>query len=229
MSAFLKDVAMKVRAHMNDLDAARYVYTTDALYPKINSSMLGTIATRLRLGQTYLSGAVSFDTSSYRWKLPSGVEYTNIRQAHTQGRGRDLEIIAYEKMMTRYNNIIDPSKVTGYPIECAFWELPDQSVEMWLFPWPYNADKVDLMESLLPTSVSQDEDVIPLDAEGIEGLAYDVAAELVQMANAEKLSALRLNPAVAIKYEKNRDICLRASRTRGYGLHAVGHVTQARR
>lgn len=229
VSATLLQVADKVRVHCNDVRNGREVFAREIVYGKINSAMLGTIATRLNLGRTYLAGALTIGNSTNTYSLPSTAQYQIIRQVHTQGRGRDLDIISTEQMAAQLNNIIDPSRVTGYPLMCSMWEQPDQVVKIKFYPWPNVSEVVDLMQSVLPLAVTVDTDVIPLDDAGIEALAYDAAAELIAMANQEKLTALRLSPMVVARYELKRDQALRECRVRAASLHAVSQSRPNRR
>ena len=96
MSATLVQVAAKVRVHINDV-AAR-VFEREVVYGKINSALLGTIATRLRLGRTYLASALTIGTSTNTYTMPSAAQYQIVRQVHLQGSGNDLEMVSPEMM-----------------------------------------------------------------------------------------------------------------------------------
>lgn len=230
MSESLKDIAAEVRTRVFDPSTGREVFSQELIYATLDSSLRRVIAPKLNLGKTYETGVLTFDDSTNTYALTgtSAPQVSMIRQVHTQGRGRDLDIIPYEVMMARLNNIIYPDRVKGYPMECALWEQPDQTIQIKFYPWPNGSDVVDLMWSLLPTKVSKDDDVVPLDASGIGALVFDTASTLLAGMNQEKATALRVdkNTLIAL-YEKKRDECLRDSRIHINSLRPVGSTRHA--
>lgn len=230
MSESMKDIATEIRTQVFDPGTGREVFAQDLIYAKIDSSLRRVIAPKLNLGKTYDTAVLTFNDQNNTYALTNTTapQVSMIRQVHTQGRGRDLDIIPYEVMMARLNNIIVPSRVKGYPMECALWEQPDQSIQIKFYPWPNGDDVVDLMWSLLPTKVSDETDLVPLDASGIGALVFDVASTLLAGMNQEKATALRVDKNYLVPlYEKKRDQCLRDSRIHINSLRPVGSTRHA--
>jgi len=229
VSQTVLQIDAKVKVHTNDILTGREVFSREVRRGKIDSALRGTIATRLSLGQTYVSGALAIGPAANTYSLPSTSSYRYIKQVRTQSLGRNLDVVPYEALMARLNHIKDPAQFKAYPMECAFWEQPDGVVQVKFYPWPVRDDAVDLMESVLPNESVADDTVVPLDDAGCEALAYEAALQLILMANAEQLNALRISPNVANVYMANRDIALRESRKRMAALRNAGRTRQTRR
>lgn len=223
------EVITRCRAHCNDPDNGRPVFSRAMMFEKLNACMLGSIAIRLMLGELWLVNAVSVTTDNYIFDLPTGVTYKRVSQVRSQSRGMELAILTPEAMAAMWHGVIDRSRNKGYSDRCNLREEPDGTVKLTLFPWPSRADNLDIMESLLPSAVTTEADNVYLDDTGCEALAYDMACELIGMSNAEKVIALRIDKGVIGLYEQKRDIALRESRKRISALRAAGKVRHSRR
>lgn len=223
------EVITRCRAHCNDPDNGRPVFSRSMLFEKLNACMLGSVAIRLSLGELLLVNAVSVTTGDYIFTLPTGVTYKRVTQVRSQARGMEMAILSSEAMAAMWSGVIDRSRNKGYADRCSLREEPDGTVRITLFPWPSRADTLDIMESLLPSAVSTEADNVYLDDTGCEALAYDMACELIGMANMEKITALRIDKGVVGLYSQKRDIALRESRKRIAALRAAGKVRHSRR
>ncbi len=223
------DVITRARAHINDPDNGRPVFSRTMMFEKLNACMLSSVAIRLNLGELYLTNAVTVTTGDHIFDLPTGVTYKRVTQVRSQARGVELRLLTSEAMAMLWHGVIDRSRNKGYSDRCSLREEPDGTVKVTLFPWPSRNDTLDIMESLLPSAVATETDNVYLDDTGCEALAYDMAVELVTMANMEKITALRLDKGVAGLYSQKRDIALRESRKRIAALRAAGQVRHTRR
>ena len=214
MSSTLADVRTKVRFHLRDRNKSDQRFSSFEVDAAV-VSVLPDVAHRLRMAFEWLTGALSISNATDTYNLPGSQAYSQVLGFRSQSQALDVEVIPREDFDGMREGVTNPqANGTGFPTHATVWEDATGQAKVQLYPWPKDADTLDMKRSLLPAAQTSDSSVIPFDAAGVEALALETAAYLAAKSAPEVLATLQLAPDCAAVFKGEASSLIADSRVR---------------
>lgn len=192
MSDFLVNVRKRVRFHLRDRNPARQVFSSFELNVAIEDAMQ-TVAGETKLGQSWVTG-VAISNASDTVTVSSTLEISQLLRVRLTSNKTDLRPITREQFERLRAGETDPSGAgAGDPQDYVPYEGPDQKLKLQLYPWPRATDALELLQSTLPITLTDDSAILPFDKHGIRATAQRAAGMVLATASDEILARLGLS------------------------------------
>ena len=231
MSTSYQQWRTRVRYHMRDRDPSRYAFST----PEVEREMEAVLRalsgpSGLGTGQNWTTLAVTAATDTY--DMPDSEMYRQVL-AIRRDDGLPLEILTREQFDRWREGESSTSHSSGRPERATLYEVPSVTTTapklvVQFHPWPDRSETLDILRSLVPSSLGSDTHLLPFDDIGCEALAYKVAANLLAGTDDETLARLKLTRAVAGLYASEADRLVRESRIRRANMRAASRLVRNR-
>lgn len=214
MSATLAAIRARVRFHLRDRDLHDAAFSTFEVDDAINSA-LKVLGSRLRLGLDWVSNALSISNAADTYTLPGTNQYKQVIAFRLVSEQTVIPVIPRGEFDAYREGATNPSvNGTGDPEYATVWEDTAQATKVQFYPWPKDADTVDMLRTTLPAALATASATAPFDDLGVEALCFRAAAYLLGKSSDDILSKLRLSRESAAMYNANAEEAIRESRYR---------------
>lgn len=180
MSDTLLNVSQRIRTLIVDEDPSDYAINDNRMWTLIDKQVQE-IATRIGLGQSWITNAFTTADGQSDYAMPAG-EYAQVVELKDVPHGRLIRKIDTEAMETSrqtFSNVF----IKGFPWWFSLIEDTNQVLTVRLYPQPNGAYQMDALVSTIPTRIAAAADVIPFPRDILAALEMRVAARCVRQMN----------------------------------------------